>query len=68
MKKLLKSKIYESINNAHRALFTKKKKSNILTQKYIKKTKQTQNVCLGSMTYSKSCLIQRGDTESCLVL
>ena len=25
MKKLLKSKIYESINNAHRALFTKKK-------------------------------------------
>ena len=67
MKNLLKSKIYGSINNAHRALFTKKK-SNILTKKKKNKTKQTQKVCLGSMTYSKSCLIQRGDTESCLVL
>ena len=68
MKKLLKSKIYGSINNAHRALFTKKK-SNILTPKKKKKqTKQRQNVRLGSMTYSKSCLIQQGDTESCLVL
>ena len=38
MKKLLKSKIYGSINNAHRALFTKKK-SNIFTPKKKKQNK-----------------------------
>ena len=39
MKKLLKSKIYESINNAHRALFTKKKKIKYFDSKINKKNK-----------------------------
>ena len=53
MKKLLKSKICGSVNYA---LFTKK--SNISTKKKKTKTKETQNVRLGSVqTHSKSIVM-----------
>ena len=47
MKKLLKSKICGSVNSAHRALFTGKVK--YFGSKKKKKTKETQNVRLGSV-------------------
>ena len=51
MKKLLKIEICESVNNAHRALFTEKVKY-FSSKKKKKKTKEMQNVRLGSATYT----------------
>ena len=52
MKKLLKIEICGSVNNAHRALFTEKVKYFNSKKKKRKKTKETQNVRLGSATYT----------------
>ena len=53
MKKLLKIEICGSVNNAHHALFTEKVKYFSSKKKKKKnKTKETQNVRLGSATYT----------------